>query len=534
MRKLAGFIIILLLGTVGCALQQPDVIVITATFPPPQSPQPGVILPTQPTSVLPPTLQPTLPPLATLPPEGTLIDPTPNQERPAESTAPLGDYVVQPGDTVYGIAAENGVSMDTLLAINDVPNPDNLYVGQVLHLPDPPSTEGSDFKIVPDSRLVRAPGSSTFDVTAFVNSQPGYLRFATDTVDDVVFTGAQVVQRVALEYSVDPRLLLVLLEYKSHLLSNPNPTDDEKNLALGAPAYASGILRDGLYRQLAYGADQLNSGYYGWKLRGLNQVEFTDQTRILFARDLNPGTVGVQYFLSLGSDYPTWQHAVSRDGLYRTYVAYFGDPFLGAVEPLIPPDLQQPTLVFPFPQGQMWYYTGGPHGGYGEGSAWSAIDFAPPDDITQVTSACYVSDNFGTAVGAGVIARTAEGTVILDLDGDGDESTGWTILYLHIAAQDRVKQGTVVEAGDRIGRPSCEGGVSNGTHMHIARRYNGEWIPVTCDDCIPDYNPPPLVLSGWTVYGVPGQEYQGGMLKRGAAERLAEQGRNITENQVQW
>ncbi len=526
MHKLALFLSLLLLSIVGCALQQPDVIVITATYPPLSSQQPDVAVATS-------IAQATLPPLATLPPEGTLIDPTPNPTRFA-AAAPVGDYVVQPGDTVFAIAAANGVSMDTLLASNNVPNPDNLYVGQVLHLPDPPSAEGSNFKIVPDSRLVRAPGSSAFDVEAFVNGQPGYLRMATDMVDDDLLTGAQVVERVGLEFSVDPRLLLALLEYKSHLLSNPNPSDDQKTLALGAPAYASGILRSGLYRQLAYGADQLNYGYYGWKLRGLSQIEFTDNTRILFAGDVNPGTVGVQYFLSLGSSYADWQQAVSADGLYRTYVAYFGDPFLGAVEPLLPPDLQQPMLVFPFPKGQMWYFTGGPHGGYGDGSAWSAIDFAPPDDITQVTSACYVSDNFGTAVGAGVIARIAEGTVILDLDGDGDESTGWSILYLHMASRDRVTVGTVVQAGDRIGRPSCEGGVSNGTHMHIARRYNGEWLPVTCDECLPGNYPPSFVMSGWTVYGVPGQESQGGLLKRGEAERLAEQGRNVSENQVTW
>ena len=439
MRRLVLVSLILLFGAAGCAFQQPDVIVITATFPP--------LAPTPATQQIVPTA-PTQRPVASLPPEGTLIDPTPNPTRVGIAAVALGDYVVQPGDTVYAIAAANGVSMETLLAANDIPNPDTLYVGQVLHLPDPPSTEGSSFKIVPDSRLVRAPGSSGFNVNTFVNSQPGYLRTATDMVDTSLLTGAQVVERVALEYSVDPRLLLALLEYKSHLLSNPNPTDDQKQFPMGAPAYANGILRDGLYRQLAYAADQLNYGYYGWKLRGLSQVEFGDGTRLLYARVLNAGTVGVQYFLSLGSDYAGWQQAVGRDGLYRTYVASFGDPFAGAVEPLVPPDLQQPALVFPFPKGQTWYYTGGPHGAYGEGSAWGAIDFAPPDDITQVTSACYVSQNFGTAVADGVIARVAEGTVILDLDGDGDEFTGWSIFYLHIAAQDRVKVGTTVKAGD--------------------------------------------------------------------------------------
>jgi hypothetical protein len=80
---------------------------------------------------------------------------------------------------------------------------------------------------------------------------------------------------------------------------------------------------------------------------------------------------------------------------------------------------------------------------------------------------------------AGVIARSETGIVILDLDGDGDERTGWNILFLHIATDGRIATGSYVNTGDPIGHPSCEGrGVlANGTHIHIARKYNGEWIP---------------------------------------------------------
>jgi hypothetical protein len=49
--------------------------------------------------------------------------------------------------------------------------------------------------------------------------------------------------------------------------------------------------------------------------------------------------------------------------------------------------------------------------------------------------------------------------------------------------------GTFVNAGDPLGHPSCEGGRSTGTHIHIARKYNGEWM--VADGTIP------FVLSGW-------------------------------------
>lgn len=76
----------------------------------------------------------------------------------------------------------------------------------------------------------------------------------------------------------------------------------------------------------------------------------------------------------------------------------------------------------------------------------------------------------------GVIVRAGEGMVILDLDFDGIEQTGWNIMYMHIETRNRIQVGTVVEPGDKIGHPSCEGGVSTGTHVHVTRKFNGEWI----------------------------------------------------------
>ena len=66
--------------------------------------------------------------------------------------------------------------------------------------------------------------------------------------------------------------------------------------------------------------------------------------------------------------------------------------------------------------------------------------------------------------------------MVLDLDGDGFEQTGWVVIYQHIATNDRIPAGTWVNAGARIGHPSCEGGSSSGIHVHVARMYNGEWV----------------------------------------------------------
>jgi hypothetical protein len=335
-----------------------------------------------------------------------------------------------------------------------------------------------------------------------------------------------------MEFSVDARLLLALLEYKAGWLSNPNPNETARNYPLEGQPPPAGFDRTGLYKQLAWAANQLNRGYYSWKHRGLSILEFKDGERLSFAPTLNAGTVGMQYFLSLNNNYPTWQQQISQDGFYQVYTKYFGDPFANAIDPLIPSDIIQPALTLPFKQGETWFFTGGPHGGWGSGSAWGAIDFAPPDDRPEGSSACYVSSHWAIAVARGLIARSANGSVILDLDADGDETTSWSILYLHMANEGRVAVGTFVEAGDPIGRPSCEGGFSNATHMHIARRYNGEWLPAYCDSCTPQFPVPPFIVNGWRVAGLPNQEYQGYLISENGEQRNAEQGRTSPDNRV--
>ncbi len=43
-----------------------------------------------------------------------------------------GSHVVQPGETLQGIAAELGTSADHLIASNGITNPNLIYAGQTL------------------------------------------------------------------------------------------------------------------------------------------------------------------------------------------------------------------------------------------------------------------------------------------------------------------------------------------------------------------------------------------------------------------
>jgi len=47
-------------------------------------------------------------------------------------------YVIEAGDTLYGIALQYGTTIEAIIAANpNLPNPDNLDVGQEIRLPSP-------------------------------------------------------------------------------------------------------------------------------------------------------------------------------------------------------------------------------------------------------------------------------------------------------------------------------------------------------------------------------------------------------------
>ncbi|MDX1520663.1 MAG: M23 family metallopeptidase, partial [Anaerolineae bacterium] len=247
--------------------------------------------------------------------------------------------------------------------------------------------------------------------------------------------------------------------------------------------------REGLHRALEFTANRINAGYYGYKRDGFWIFQLADRNLAITEPGINAGTVGLQNILAIHSNQSEWRRAVGSEGFVATYRTLFGDPAQYAIEPLIPITLRQPPLTLPWPVGQGFYFTGGPHPAFVDGSAWAAIDFGPPD----VLGNCFYSNEPSTAAADGVVVVARQGEVQIDLDGDGHVQTGWVLLYFHVALDIDlpVQVGQRVSTGDIIGYASCEGGLSNASHLHFARRYNGEWMDAG--------GPVPLELSGWVV-----------------------------------
>lgn len=434
---------------------------------------------------LPTTRTPSLIPTATL---------------PLVNTIPIL-YYTQAGDTLPVVAVRFGVSPEEISSPQPIPETALFNPGQLLIIPNRLANTTSAQHLMPDSEIVYSPSAIDFDVAAFADQANGYLsRYRLFLATTGVTRGPDIVYRVAIENSINPRILLALLEYHSGwVYGKPGEVAETE--------YPLGVIdprEKGLYKQLAWAVNQLSIGYYGWREGRLTEIRFKDGVTARLAPDLNAGTAALQYYFAQFYDSQGWVAALDEEtGFPALYTRMFGNPWVRAqgVEPLYPPDLVQPKLILPFAVGQIWGFTGGPHGAWERDGAWAAIDFAPG----SLESGCVDTDVFTVASASGLVTRSENGVVAIDLDGDGREQTGWVLIYLHVGKKGRIPAGSWVEAGDPIGHASCEGGFSTGTHIHLARKYNGEWIVAD--------GPLPFVLSGWTVHA--GDRPYEGTLTRG-------------------
>ena len=427
------------------------------------------------------------------------LDPTPTTDT---TKNPPILYYTQAGDTLIGLAARFNVDPAEITSPEGRVPPEGLFdPGVLLLIPRRLGDVVGDKAIIPDSEIVYSPSALDFDMPQFIQNANGYLSSYQEWRVAGWHDGAQIIERVAVENSINPRLLMAILEVQSHWVYG-----QPANLA--QTDYPMGWLvpekeKKTLYFQLSWAVQQLNIGYYGWRSGAVTELTFPNGETVRLAPELNAGTVSLMYLFAKLYNQPQWAGILyGPDGMVQIYEKMFGNPWVRAqsVEPLFPATLTQPPMELPYLPGRTWSLTGGPHSAWGPNGARAALDFAPSTTV----HGCYNSDEWVTAVSSGLVVREDTGVVVLDMDGDGYEQTGWTILYLHVATKDRIKPGTWVNLNDTLGHPSCEGGSATGTHVHIARKYNGEWILAD--------GPMPFVLSGWRAHADP-QDYKGSMTK---------------------
>ena len=427
----------------------------------------------------------------------TLDMPTPTSQ--PVNTAPIL-YYTQAADTLPVVAVRFGVQPEEITSPDPIPETALLPPNQLLIIPRRLANTTSSQHLIPDSEVVYSPSAIDFDVKTYVDEAGGYLSTYSDWLQTTkTTTGAEIIERVAIENSINPRLLLALLEYQSHWVYGQPANMSEADYPMGL----IDLNEKGLYHQLVWAVNQLSIGYYSWREGRLTELQFSGGITAQLAPDLNAGSAALQYYFAQRYDGEQWVQALnSNEGFPALYESMFGSPWIRAqaVEPLYPPGLEQIPMTLPFQVDRLWSFSGGPHGAWEHDGSYAALDFAPASS----ESGCVESSAWVTASASGLVVRSGNGVVVLDLDGDGYEQTGWALLYLHVSAKKRVPVGTWVDVGHPLGHPSCEGGMATGTHVHIARKYNGEWIAAD--------GPMPFVLSGWQAHA--GKEAYLGTLTR--------------------
>lgn len=451
--------------------------------------------PEAPTATNPPTPTATSSPPTALPsptPTAEFLPPTPAVPTATPQIAALQNapilYYAQAADTLPVVAVRFGVAPSEISSSEPIPETGFISPGQLLIIKSRLSNTTSSQKLIPDSEVVYSPSTVDFDVTAFVNQAGGLLMIHPEWHESTgMKTGAEVLQRVAIENSINPRLLLALLEWHSQWVYGHPEDPDKIKYPLGRidPRYNQ------LYTQLVWTVNQLSNGYYAYREGRLTEIRFSDGVSIRLAPDLNAGTAALQYYFAQLYSGQEWVEALDMEtGFPALHTRMFGNPWERAqtVEPLFPPGVTQPPLTLPFAPKWVWSLTGGPHGAWEQAGAYAALDFAPGSN----TPGCVESIAWVAAAASGLVVRTGHGLVVVDLDGDGKEQTGWVLVYLHVATKDRIPAGSWVATGDYLGHPSCEGGQSTGTHLHLARKFNGEWVPAD--------GPLPFNLEGWIAH----------------------------------
>jgi len=396
---------------------------------------------------------------------------TPFPTRPMYQPGELVDYTAQMGDNLPALAVHFNTSEAEIRAANPfIPSRvTTLPPGMPMKIPVYYAPFwGSPFKILPDNLFINGPAQVGFDAKKLLAQWPGWLGSYSEYAAGENRSGGEIVDLVALNFSLSPKLLLALVEYQAGGLTQVISTAKEADYLLGNPDPK----RRGLYLQLIWAANVLNNGYYGWRQGNLITFDLLDGRVERPDPWQNAASIALQYYFSIFLEPEAYTLAVGPDGLAAVYRALFGESWQNA-SPHLPGSLDQPELALPFKVGSTWAFTGGPHTAWGNGEPFAALDFAPGLE----SGGCTPTDEMALAAAGGIVARSEPGTVMLDLDGDGDERTGWVLFYFHLASEGRAVSGSILQAGDPVGHPSCEGGRATGTHVHIARKYNGEWIP---------------------------------------------------------
>lgn len=316
-------------------------------------------------------------------------------------------------------------------------------------------------------------------VQDFLNRQPGVLKHYRDGA----YTATQVIEGYATYYSLNPHILLTLLELKGRLLSDPQPAQ----ATLEQPFTVAGPR--GFAAHLDWATRELRAGFGPYSTDPV--VQFSDGSTTTISRGQEPAIVAVQRFLARGHTQAEWKVLV--DGYEPLYRQYFGDEPM-APTPTATPAASSGFLSLPWPAGTRVIHSsyfdhvyptvdrGGDGNDYilnhlGESNlsynTHDGHDFYFPDAPigTPMLAAASGTAYAFTTRGNGVVIRHAGALA-------GYETIYWHLDQFDIKFQNKIDSGigVPVSTGDVLGTSGKSGFVVGGAHLHFEVRHNGRQV----------------------------------------------------------
>jgi len=248
---------------------------------------------------------------------------TPFPTRPAYLPGTLVDYTAQSGDTLPLLAVRFNTTVEEIRQANpQIPDAaTTMPPGFPMKMPIyARALWGTSYQIIPDSAFVYGPDFISFDLPAFLEGTSGWFKDYHYYVQNANQDAAGLLMLIAENYSINPRLLLALLEYRAQALTNPeHDSASELNILMPEHTYT------GVYRQLSHTADLLNDAYYRYRQGEIITIEHLNGEIENIDPWQNAGTAALQVYFSQFLDGEDYKRAIGPDGLAKTYQQLFGD-----------------------------------------------------------------------------------------------------------------------------------------------------------------------------------------------------------------
>ncbi len=339
-------------------------------------------------------------------------------------------------------------------------------LGAAVPAPAPPRAA-----LINHERFFYEPDFYAPQIQAFLETQPGPLKGYRATVGNREHSFADILSSQAVLFSINPKVLLTLIEQQSGLLTNPAPSDEQVQFMLGYHGDEDG--HAGWMAQLSWARRELHRAQRDFP--GTPELVYADKTHSPLPPGLAVGDYAVARVLAAtttAAELPSKLEQGDRS-FVATYTRLFGDPrdvpqgWPAPAAPFLslPMEYVHETTSFfdhdaPFlaENGSTWIYRGdqAEHFSYDGHDGW---DFAmlPPEPVLAAAE--------GTVVFAGnAVDGCATRAVVID------HANGYRTLYWHLS-RPTVELGPV-SRGEVIGIAGSSG-CATGPHLHLQVQYLG-------------------------------------------------------------